>query len=512
MAGAVAMPPAVSAQENTPETSWTIRAVRGDLYRVDAGRETGVFLVTSEGIVLVDPLGPRAAAWLNGELQRRFPDQPVRHVVYSRYHYLRTVGGSVFGNGAKRVAQDTFVSDRQKSGRRWPDELAALDLNSNGRLERSEARATWFESVFMSYDYNKDNAVSLTELFSFVSAPDTTYRDRRTITIGGRRVELIHLPHTDAEAMTAVYFPHERVLFIADGFSFRALPRSIGAAPKRTIEAASIAEALDVDTIVTGTGDEGSKGDLSAFKEYLQQLYSGVRSAYAAGRTVQDVQRTLTLDTFSGFANFSTQREQNIADVYATMRPMVLSIHASTHVDLRKINPNVCQPQLYDRCESTGNAPYLGGTLGLNLAVGRLIVGGDLASGLVAERRVMVTDDFFDPEEFVAQHRDVALSFVVGYEVVHRPAMTMSVNGGPSIVFASHRTSAFLTTGSGSEAWTRRTFGLTVGATIVKPIATRAAIIVPVRLMDADRGTVDVGRKSFTAAVGMQFNLSHGAF
>src|SRR5579863_10361720 len=56
----------------------TITKITGDLYRFGNGVWFGVFLVTPNGIILVDPISTDLAAWLKQELSQRFPGVPVR--------------------------------------------------------------------------------------------------------------------------------------------------------------------------------------------------------------------------------------------------------------------------------------------------------------------------------------------------------------------------------------------------------------------------------------------------
>ena|SRR5579872_637208 len=57
------------------------------LYHFGNGVWFGVFLVTQDGIILVDPISTDLATWLKGELTQRFPRVPVRYVIYSHSHF-----------------------------------------------------------------------------------------------------------------------------------------------------------------------------------------------------------------------------------------------------------------------------------------------------------------------------------------------------------------------------------------------------------------------------------------
>ena len=73
---------------------FSISHINGDAYRATVDNHGTVFLVTPEGIILADPIGPGMAEWLKGEFDRRF-GVPVRYVVYSHYHWDHASGGGV---------------------------------------------------------------------------------------------------------------------------------------------------------------------------------------------------------------------------------------------------------------------------------------------------------------------------------------------------------------------------------------------------------------------------------
>jgi flavorubredoxin len=63
----------------------TITHITGDLYRFQNNFHFSVFLVTSEGIIVTDPIDKDAATWLKAELKKRF-DKPIKYLIYSHDH------------------------------------------------------------------------------------------------------------------------------------------------------------------------------------------------------------------------------------------------------------------------------------------------------------------------------------------------------------------------------------------------------------------------------------------
>ena len=86
-----------------------ITHVTGDLYQVQDDNNTyTAFLVTPEGIILVDPINTRTAVWLKAELKKRF-DLPVKYLIYSHSHDDHSSGAAVYDEA-------TIVGHERSSG------------------------------------------------------------------------------------------------------------------------------------------------------------------------------------------------------------------------------------------------------------------------------------------------------------------------------------------------------------------------------------------------------------
>jgi hypothetical protein len=63
----------------------------------------------------------------------------------------------------------------------------------------------------------------------------------------------------------------------------------------------------------------GTKKDAMQSQQYLLDISKGVAAGIAAGRSLAEIQKTLTLDAYKGFERWDTIREAHIAAVYATI-------------------------------------------------------------------------------------------------------------------------------------------------------------------------------------------------
>jgi len=263
----------------------SITKLTGDLYRVQNDDHYTVFLVTPAGIILADPVNVDLANWLKAQLAERFPDRPVRYVLYSHHHQDHASGAAAFNDTAELVAHENFA--------------AAL-------------RASAGESA---------NAATR---YAAVLPPESTYSDRRTITLGGRSVQMIYAGRTGhAPDLTVLYFPAERVVFGVDFMAVTMVPGSNtmanGAPIPEYVAAVRKVEGLNFDIAAPGHGPTGTKADIVAHRQYFENLAVRVSAGIAAGRTVEQLQAAKIMDEYKAWIEYDEDNDVNIANAYKTL-------------------------------------------------------------------------------------------------------------------------------------------------------------------------------------------------
>src|SRR2546428_1610724 len=170
-----------------------IGKLTGDVYYARIDDYVSAFMVTSEGIILVEPIGTEMATWLKAELAKRF-NVPVKYVIYSHSHWDHASGGSVYADTARFIGQENMLKNiaMPPANTPLPQNVRAQDTNGNGRIELAEAQGN-IKTQFELYDANKDGALTGAEVtrgpIAHVRAPDLTSTDRININLGGKHVE-----------------------------------------------------------------------------------------------------------------------------------------------------------------------------------------------------------------------------------------------------------------------------------------------------------------------------------
>ena len=316
---AFAQPP----QQSTRE----ITQITGDLYGFVNNNHRTVFLVTSEGIILADPLNVDAATWLKGQLAARF-NVPVRYVLYSHHHFDHASGAAVFNETAELIAHENFNAGLMAATMSLRGGALRNDRNSTGRVERDETQGIigsrlgstpgGLAAIFDLTDRNSDGSVTAAEIYADVVPPETTYSRRRTVTLGGKTVQLVHPGLNHSDDATVLYFPAERIVFAVDYLTVKRLPGGLGGGAPLADWIASLksVEALDFDTVVPGHGSVGTKADVAAYRQYFEDLVAAVSEGIAAGRTVEQLQASNILERYRDWPNYDPARNRTIAMAY----------------------------------------------------------------------------------------------------------------------------------------------------------------------------------------------------
>jgi glyoxylase-like metal-dependent hydrolase (beta-lactamase superfamily II) len=310
-----AIQPKPPARSITPLTS--------RLYRAQNDNHYTVFLVTPEGVILSDPINREFSRWLKAEIAARFK-QPVRYVLYTHHDWDHASGGAVWADTAEFVGHVAMLAelDVPPGTPPLPPAETKMDANRNGLVERGEA-AAGTAAQFALIDANRDGVLSGAEVargpVGDVYPPAVTFSDRHVVTLGGARVEMIHLGSAHTPDSTVLYFPGERAVFNADVLQVKRLPMALPPDIGAWIDALRTVVALDFDIAATGHAVAGTKQDAADSLRYLEDLARGVAAGVGAGRSLSEIQQSLTLDAYKSFERWDTVRTVHIAQVYATM-------------------------------------------------------------------------------------------------------------------------------------------------------------------------------------------------
>ncbi len=268
--------PAV-AQERAPRDP-VVTQVASDVYFLfDFDGSNCVFLVTEDGVLLIDTrTHPRDGRDLLDRI-RKVTDKPIKWVINSHFHGDHHMGNSVFkALGATFVAhEETARIMRQVQ----PKEMAR-------RVDGFKSRG---------YDPAEVRLV----------LPDVTFDSKMTIVLGGREIRLFYLGPGQQAGDTFIQFPHARVLFSPGAFARHSMPNmAFTPSVDSWIKLLDQVAVMDVDTILPAHGDVATRADVKELAAMLADEYATVKDAVNRGVDLDQAVRTLTFPQYKDWRNY----------------------------------------------------------------------------------------------------------------------------------------------------------------------------------------------------------------
>lgn len=233
--------------------------VTGDVYRFRNNGHYTVFTITGDGVVVTDPIDAEAAAWLKAEIEK-LTDQPITHLVYSHSHGDHASGGSVFAEAGTVIAHENA-----------PESIDGV-------------------------------------------TPNVRFSEKMQFTQGSKTFELTYLGPGHGEDLVAMVIRPENVGFIVDAVAskrlfYRDFPKTT--ADKWTDQVRKV-DTLDFDIFVGGHGPIGVKSDVAEALAYLEEMRAAVIAGFQAGKTVDELAASITMDEYSDWINYDEWRELNV--------------------------------------------------------------------------------------------------------------------------------------------------------------------------------------------------------
>ena len=154
------------------------------------------------------------------------------------------------------------------------------------------------------------------------AAPEVTFSDRMTLSLGGKSVELIYPGRSHSDNLIVMRFPDERVLFVVDMVTVKRLPYknlSDSYFPD-WIDAARRVEAIDFDILAPGHGPLGTRADVTATRAYLEDLEAAVLAAARSGQTLDQMKQSIKLDAYKDWGQYEAWLPLNIEGIYNHIR------------------------------------------------------------------------------------------------------------------------------------------------------------------------------------------------
>lgn len=258
-----------------PKLPYNIEPLKPGIYRTQQGPYYGIVLEGKDGLLVFDTFSEHFSKWLDEELAKRFPDKPVKYVVYSHNHPDHVSGGQVFAR---------------------------------------------HNPVYISHSLAKE---SMERMELATQYPSITFDRALHIDLGDKKIEFTYWGQNDGLGSISLYVPDQKFIAAIDW----ALTDRVPYMEIRRYNVDGIIrslyeiEKLDWDLISPGHASTGTKEQLRNFRNYLETIRSGIIAGLKAQKSedeiIPDVLATLKeKPEFTGLKMFHEWSEMNVRGIY----------------------------------------------------------------------------------------------------------------------------------------------------------------------------------------------------
>jgi glyoxylase-like metal-dependent hydrolase (beta-lactamase superfamily II) len=237
-------------------------------------------IATSEGVVVLDALSSEAIARQQREVIASVIKQPVRFLVSSTFHNNYTWGNAAYQDVIK-VGHENYRAD-----------LLAQMQRDRVSPENQKARL-----------------------------PQVTYRDRLTIHLGGKEIQILYLGRGHTRGDSIIFVPQDRIAYVSELFfsdQFLYINDGYGLSWLKTLDAI---QALPVDILVPGHGPipedpKETRQGLQRFRQILVDLRDAVQQEITRGATEDQAAAAIRLPQYEKMQGYTSQREVAVRRMY----------------------------------------------------------------------------------------------------------------------------------------------------------------------------------------------------
>jgi glyoxylase-like metal-dependent hydrolase (beta-lactamase superfamily II) len=151
--------------------------------------------------------------------------------------------------------------------------------------------------------------------------PQVTYRDRLTIHLGGKEIQILYLGRGHTRGDSIIFVPQDRIAYVSELFfsdQFLYINDGYGLSWLKTLDAI---EALPADILVPGHGPipqdpKETRQGLHRFRQVLVDLRDAVQQEIARGATEDQAAAAIKLPQYEKMQGYTSQREVAVRRMY----------------------------------------------------------------------------------------------------------------------------------------------------------------------------------------------------
>jgi len=237
-------------------------------------------IATGDGVIVLDALTSEAIARKEREAIATQIKQPVRFLVSSTFHNNYTWGNVAYSDVVK-IGHADYRTD-----------LLAQMQRDQVSPDEQKARL-----------------------------PQITYRDRLTIYLGGKEIQVLYLGKGHTKSDSIIFVPQDRIAYVSELYfsdQFLYINDGYGVSWLKTLDAI---EALPADIFVPGHGPipedpKETRQGLHRFRQMLVDLRDAVQKEIDRGATEDQAVAAIKFPQYEQMQGYKSQREVGVRRTY----------------------------------------------------------------------------------------------------------------------------------------------------------------------------------------------------
>ena len=276
--------------------------VPGDTGRGSEGRPNAGFIVTSEGVVVIDALASPAQGEQLVRTIRSVTRQPIRWLVLTHHHPDHHFGAIVLRRAGARVLAH-------------PDVATGVDEQS-----REAAESAWTLVVGRAQMAG----------FAYADVPDVVVTGADTLRLGGKTIVIGHpwrgAAHTVGDLI--VWLPAERVVFAGDLLIEDGVTMVVDGSSQGLLAALAALDALDARVAVPGHGaiPADPAGLIARTRDYITGLRVAMRGAIEHHRSLNRALDSLPAPDEGRPVSLHSRERRNANRVYLEVEKELMGL------------------------------------------------------------------------------------------------------------------------------------------------------------------------------------------
>lgn len=279
--------------------------VKDDLYMITGLGGNVSFLVTDDGVLLVDSGTSRKSGKDISRLIKSVTTLPIKYLILTQYHLDHTFGACGLEDKPLVISHVNLLKNLERYNKQWFDNnYNAMDkqiqtlkikvdsLTYSNHPDLANAKHNYNEGLNEFDDFKK----------SFFVRPDITFNDKFNIYFGSDTIKLSYPQSTHTDCSILVEFTNKNVLATGDIFFNEFFPFIDSWANSNTMNWINTAKNIhqnNYEFLIPGHGDITNLDAINKQAQYLLDLRTEVKTGMEKGFTLEQMQSSIKLPAYS---------------------------------------------------------------------------------------------------------------------------------------------------------------------------------------------------------------------